>query len=497
MTKAKRYHPLTLLLDLWKLIRNSIVFALFLFVIKAGSDSHFITFGRIIFLLVIGISLISILLKWFTHKYELDDRSFHLYKGIINKSEQTIPFSKVQNVNRHTSLFHQIFKMTSIHFETGMAGEEATVEFKVIPPTEADRMEALIANANREERTDIQAGHDIKPAPSKAGATNRIIHFEPTKKDILKASFTSLSFLVLIPLMGSVYFKINEVFHIEEKAVGMFRSILSSWWMVTIIILILGMASTAFGIARTYIKYGKYQISTDPERIYITKGVVDETAFSISKDRVQAVEITQSLLKRWLGLAEVKLTSAGSSGENSLEINSLYPFLPVRRAYELVSEILPAYKVTQKMMHLPTKSLGLRLLRPSWIWIIATAVLFYFKPALLKVEQAWWILSAALLILVAAARLLDFFNTRYILNDHFIQFKTGSLATSLFVSKRDKVIEVHVTRSLFQKRLGLASIETINRAKPVHHAGVTDVPLEFAESFYTWYMRRRNEIKVE
>lgn len=503
MTKTKRYHPLLILFNLWKLVKNSIFFVIYLFVIKADSESNFVIYGRIIFFLAFGITLVSIILKWFTHKYELDDRSFHLYKGFLSKSERTIPFSKIQNVNRHTSLLHRIFKVTSTNFETGMRGEEAAVKFEVISQIEADRIEAHITSASRHELTTINSNNDNIELSSKMDTenanSNRTIHFKPTKSDILKASFTSLSFFILFPLIGSFYFKINEIFHVEEEVEGIFMSIMSSGWMMTIIIIVLVIISATFGIVRTFLKYGKYQISSDHDRIYITKGVIEETTFSISKEKVQAIEIKQSLMKRLLGLAEVKLTSAGSlsSGEDTLEINSLYPFLPVKRAYKMVSEILPSYEVTTKMTRLPRKSLWVRLFKPSWIWIIATAVLFYFKPSILKVEQAWWILSAVLFILIAVSRLLDFCNTRYILNDQFIQFKTGSLTTSLFVSKRDKIIEVKVTRNIVQQMVGLASIGTINRAKPVHHAGVDDVPLELAASLYQWYMKRKNEIKVE
>jgi putative membrane protein len=268
--------------------------------------------------------------------------------------------------------------------------------------------------------------------------------------------------------------------------------------MAAMIISIFIIASVIFGMVRTFIKYGKYEISSDLERIYITKGVIDETAFSISKERVQAIEIKQTLLKRLLGLAEVKLTSAGqlSSEENKLEINSLYPFLPVKRAYEMISEILPSYEVTQEMRVLPKKSLWVRLLWPSWIWIAATGGLFYFKPKLFNMEGAWWILSALLLTMILVSRLLNFLNTRYLLKDHFIQFKKGILTTTLFVSRRDKVIEVRVNRNIIQRLLGLASIETINRAKPIHFAGVKDVPVELSSTFYKWYMGRRNEVKV-
>ncbi|MFK9092686.1 PH domain-containing protein [Bacillus salipaludis] len=495
MMKAKRYHPLIMLFDGWGLLKNSFFVFIFLFVIKARSQSVFIIYGRILFFIVICAAVLYIILKWITHKYNLDDRSFHLYKGIFIKLEQTIPFSKIQNVNRHTSVLHRLFHVTSINFETGMSGEESAVAFKVVSKQEAARMEEHMASAVIEDHVNQLSS---EAAVDKV-ETNRTIHFRPEKKDVIKASFTSLSFLVFIPFLLSLYFKVDEIFDMDEKTEGIFSAIVGSWWIVTTIVIVLIIASVSFGIVRTFLKYGKYEISSDQERIYITKGVIDETAFSIAKEKVQAVQIKQSIMKRLLGLAEVKLTSAGSLslGEETLEINSLYPFLPTNRAYEMITEILPAYEVTHEMKRLPKTSFWLGLFSLSWIWIIVTAVLFYFKPAILGVGQAWWIISAALLFVIVGLKWLDYLHSEYILNDHFIQLKRGSLTTSLFLSKRDKVIEVKVTRNLFQRWLGLASIVTANRAKPVQHNRITNVPVEFAASFYKWYLGRGKEIEIE
>lgn len=506
-TRRYRYHPLTILLQLGKLSKNAIFFVIYLFVIRAGSESSFIVYGRYIFVLAVGFSICSIIFKWFTSTYELDDRSFHLYKGIFNKSERTIPFSKIQNINRHTSLFHRLFKMTSVSFETGMTGEDAAVKFEVISQAEADRIEAHVAKTNGSDESEEWAAvppmhgeiETTSSLDSENTAQERMIHFTPTKRDIIKASFTSLSFLLFIPVIISFYNKINDIFNVGEKAGGILQSILSSGWLIITIVIAFFIVSTIFGIVRTFLKYGKYEISSDLERIYITQGIVDETSFSISKDRVQAIEIEQSMMKRWLGLAEVKLISAGSleSNKNRHEINSLYPFLPIQRAYDMVSEILPSYQVTQGMTRLPPKALWLRVLRTSWFWMTVTAGLFYFKPMIFQMKEAWWVVSAILLMIVLVTRWLDFLNTRYTLHDRFIQIKTGSLSTTLFISKRDKIIEVKVTQSKFQKLLGLASIGTINRAKPVHHTGIKDVPSGLAESFYKWYIARRTEITLE
>ncbi|MBP1913951.1 PH domain-containing protein [Lederbergia galactosidilytica] len=501
MMKVERYHPLLILFELWKLVRNSIFFVVYLFIIKGNSDSNFVTYGQFIFIVIFGLALVSIVLKWLSHKYKLEGRAFHLYKGIFSKSERTIPFSKIQNVNRHTSIFHRIFKVTSISFETGINGDEA-VTFDVISKLEADRIEELIKVDDDQISTkpiqedDISAAFNVDASNSKP---KRRIHFKPTNRDIFKASITSLSILALIPLMVSLYFKLDDIYPIEERVEGMFSAIQSSWWIVMLVIIVLVVSSVIFGVVRTFLQYGQYEISSDLERIYVRKGVIEENHFSIAKDKVQAIEIKQSLMKRMLGLAEVKLISAGHSNadEDKTEISSLYPFLPINRAYEMVAEILPSFQVTNVMNRLPRKSLWLRICQPSWFWIIITALLFYFKPSILSMEQAWWIISAILFIIIYVLRWLDFVHTRYSLNGSFIQIKTGSVTTSLFISKRNKVIGVKVTRNLLQKLLGLANIGIVCRAKPVLRAGVEDVPLAFTEILYQWYKRRREEIEVK
>lgn len=498
MTKIKRYSPLIILFDLGKLLKNSFFFVIYLYVIRANSVSPITKYGRILFLIIIGLTLFSIIYKWFTHKYKVVDNSFHLYKGLFSKSERTIPFSKVQNVNRHTSLFHRIFKMTSIHFETAITGENSTVEFEVISRKEAEEMKEYLKNIDQD-ATDLNQESIDSNSEVVQRDPDRVIHFQPTKRETLKASFTSLSFLVLIPLIGSLYYSLDEIFQIEGVAKDFFEWTISSWWVIAIIVMAILLASIAFGIIRTFIKYGKYDISSDADYIYITKGVIDETAFSISKEKVQAIEIEQTMMKRLLGLAGVKLRSAGglSLEEDTLEINTLYPFLPVDKAYEIIAEILPSYTISQEMIELPKKSLWVRILSPSWFWIIVTGSLFYFKPVILNIEQAWLFISITLLLCILILRILEFSHTRYLINDQFIQFKTGALTTTLFISKREKVIEVEIKRNIVQKLLGLATVETINRGSPVHHTNINDVPLKVAYEFFQWYVNRKKEVEIE
>ncbi|PQP82640.1 hypothetical protein C0Q44_14570 [Paenibacillus sp. PCH8] len=515
-TNTKRHHPLTLLWSMWKLVKSSFAIILFLFVFRVGSEYQWLFYGRIAFYIGISISIVSIIWKWFTTRYAADDIAFHIYSGALNRTLRTIPYTKVQNVNRHTTVFHRLFSVTSIRFETGIKGEDATFQLHVVSLPEAERLEKIVAGQRSDEHVPVDTVEPLEEGENQSeyepGVTDggtpertmlpakeekeRVVHYHSTRKDVFKASFTSLSFLVLIPVLGTLYSWIKDFFPDEEVTGNLLVTWLDSWWITGLIILGLIVISIGLGIVRTFVKYGNFQITSDAKRIYITKGMMEQMAFSILKERVQAVKITQSPMKRMLGLAEVELTTAGSLGESGHEVNSLYPFLPVKQAYKMIEEILPSYQVSDEMEKLPRISLWVRMLKPSWGWLIVTVILWYFKPQVFGQEQAWWMISVLLLVWIATCRVVDFFHTRYTLNNNFIQLRTGALTSTLFISKREKVIEVQITRNVLQRWFGVASIHTVNRAKPVLHHQTHDIPLGMAESFQLWYVGRTQDVQT-
>ncbi|MFJ7679347.1 PH domain-containing protein [Peribacillus sp. NPDC097198] len=483
--QSKRLHPLKIPFEMWNVLKKEFFLIILLYVLNFGTEKVYMIVLQLIYLFYFVWKVISLTLNWFTYTYHIKEGNIQIKSGLISKSYRTVPLHKVQNVQRRTTVLHKFFHLTSLTFETGMTGDQGSVLFEAISLKEAQRLETEFSS---QEIPAVEEDHLEEDSLKETGA-EQTIHFTPTKRDVLKASFTSLSFLAIIPIVATIYKTLDDFFNLEN-AEGAVASFLNSWITITISSIILVILAVGFGIISTFVKYGKYEISSDAKRVYIKKGVLDESAFSIQKEKVQAVEITQSLIKRMLGLAEVKLISAGSTGDEKLETNTLYPFLSVDRAHAIIEEILPSYKVERSMHPLSKQAFIVRMLRPSYIWIVVTVAIFIFKPAI-------WYISLILFVLIYTSRIIDYKNGRYLLHDEFIQFKSGSLETSLFITKRSKVIQIKVERSRLQKRFGLASIETINRSKPVHHTKLQDVSLEYADEFYTWYIDRTKNIQVE
>lgn len=488
-----RYHPLTILFRLWQFMKNYFVPGFVLFVIKGNSTFWLFEYGRYAFLFYASVHLIYIILNWYMTTYEFqDNQSFKLKKGIFVRQTSIIPFNRIQNVSQRTTLFHRIFGVTSLTFETAMDGVDDEIKFEVLTKKQASWLMDIVKR--------VEKNHTRLPE-TESKETIRIaeVHFSPSRRDLWKASFTSLSFLAVIPIAVSLYDKLEPFLPDPERYEGMFFQIINNMWLSIIIMIVAVCLFIVAGMFRTFVRYGKYEISSDDTHIYIKQGILNEVFFTIEKKKIQGLEMKQPLIKRLFGLAEVKLISSANPdfGDDSVQVNSLYPFLPMDQAVELIKKLLPSYSFDQEMVRLPKVSLLVKLLKPGWLWVIASLILYFFNPSIFDLHIPWWVWSVILLMIMMVNRFLDYYHTRYAISGDQVQWWHGGFTSRLFITRRKNVIEVGFTQSFLQRMFHLVSIQTKNRSTPVHIEGVADVPLSFARTFHQWYRERKKEVKVQ
>lgn len=489
--KPKRMHPMEIVFSFITAVRNSIFVPFYLFIIHYNDVSTFLTIGRIAFFIFLLCWLVTTIINWWKTTYEIKAGSIHIYRGLFTKKNKSVPLDYVQNVQRNTPFLYRMFDMTALSLETSSTDEAASIKFKTIKKEEARRIEQLLDNRIITTPESKQMDKPLEVSkPNIEIRKERTIHFNPTRKELFKASFLSLGFLVFVPVLATIYHEIDNIVNLDKEAEGVITFITSSWLIIGMVITLLVILSIAFGIIRTFFKYGNYEISSDEERIYIHNGVLNEKSFSIRKENVQAIQVIQTPFKKIAGLSRVKLISAGSGDDESEEIDSLYPFLSTDQAYNLLIGLLPGLKIEQSMNKLPRKALFTRMLRIPWLWIVATILIFWLKPE-------WWYVSPILFVLTYVLRIFDYRNTRFLVNKEFIQFKTGGLWSTLFVTNRKKVIEIEVEQTILQKKIGLATINTINRTKPVHLEQLKDITFATSHQFIVWYRERRQEIRMD
>lgn len=477
--KGKRQHPLWIIFSIGKSIKEVIIPIIYFFVIQMDSDSLFIKYGSLALLAYMIYRIISILFSWKNYKYILTDKNIEIIDGRLKKEKRYISLDRIQSVQQNTSFFHRIVGLTSLTLLTGATDDNASAKLEVISHPEAEKIQKQLKLSYSIQENELEP--NIEDDTSEHASLMK--HYEMTIRAIVKASFTSFYFLALIPVLLTIYIKLDQLFSIEDYTESTLSSLNLSWIMITVMIALTLILSAGVGVLFVYFKYGNFRVSSDHERIFINKGVFSQTDFSIPKNKVNAIKFNKSFIRRWFKMVEVELVSAGGFGEEELQTNILFPFISERRAKCLVPEVLPAFQVEENMTKLPRPAFFVNLFRPSYFWIIVTAVIFYFWP------ERWYI-PIGLLILIIVSRIIEFQHSSYALNDAFIQLQSGSISTEFFLTTRKKVDELEITESWVQRKLGLATLKISTRSKPILVSTIDDIPKEMAVHYYNWYADR-------
>ncbi|WP_462408512.1 PH domain-containing protein [Neobacillus sp. Marseille-QA0830] len=473
---VKRYHPAIIAIDIVSFIKGSSAIFLFLFVFKASSGSTWVIWGRYLFFLAVILSVIWSILKWFFHQYEISADTIVLREGVFVKGQRSVTFNRIHNQKSNTTFVHRWFGLTSLTLETGISGEKSSFHFPVI--TEEEKMRILFHLEGKQPlSTSADENHMENPS-------DRTVHFRSTKKDLMKASFTSLSFLALFPMVTAAYFNLADYFKIEETAENAMDYLFIHWWMLIVLLFPTLVLSFIIGFIKTTIKYGNYVISDDKKRIYIEKGAGNVIHFSIPKHRVQAIVVKQSILKRMLGMVSIKLISAGSlEEEKDQETSSLYPFMPKHEAYRILQTLLPGYRIEERMERFPIKVLWLKLLQPYYLTILAIIGLFIFK-------KEWLWVAALVFVPSVLDRVLDYWFTSYIRSGSTIQIRKGGFTNETFVTHRNRIQQITVQHSWLERKFGVATILFSNKAKPLYVSKLYGISNEEAAIFYNWYHQK-------
>lgn len=485
----KRMHPLQIVDAMFHSLRENI-FLLILLFIYWRSDQWLIKYGRWAFIVLLIGNFIYIIISWFATKYEFKDQTIHMYQGVFKKKHSSVPLHRIQNVQRKTPFYYKIFGVTSLSLETGIQNEGASVTFDAVTNAEAQKIEQLLDDYRKGKKEEKHEETTAFEEFDTEIPIERTVHFNPTRKEVLKASFLSFSFLAIIPLTITGYLKLEDIIDIEDQMRGIFGLITRSWMSIVITMLVILIIAIIFGIVYAYIRYGKYEIASDEHRIYIRSGVLNEKSFSIRKERVQAIKINQPFLKKLLGLAEVNLISASSGPEEEAEISSLYPFLPKDRAYSILKEILPEFHIIEDMNKLPKEALYVKMLRIPWSVFIAFAIVWFYNFSF------WWLLIPYVLFLYLR-RFFTYRNTRYAIEGSYVQFKFGGLSSTLFLTTRKLTTEIEVEQRMLQRKFDLTTIKVHYRTSLLGIEILEDIPVKAGEEFTEWYVNRLYEVRYE
>ena len=401
---------------------------------------------RTVTLFLLGLLIVAALaalwgfLSWRATTYAITSNSFRLRRGVFQKSERTIPLEHVQSVDTVQGVIQRVFGVYEVRIETAGGG--------VSEPDAS--LSALDRDAARALRREIE-GSQKEESEEAAGPT---ILRRLSTRELLLAGATSgqigVTFSVLA--VGSQFL---DDFLSEDFVRRLVETLAPNWLMVVLILVPAGvLLAWLLAIAGTVLAYADFTLSREGDFLYIKRGLLERREATIPLARIQAVRISEGLLRQPFGLASLRVESAGY-GEDAGVSTMLFPLLPRDEVREFLRGAAPEFAFDATLMPLPRRALRRYIFRAAFGYlIIAPAAALV---SLLVFGSAIGLLAPLLIPFAAAYGWLCYRDAGWAFDEDRLVVRHRSLGRKTAIAPRRRLQSRGVIRSPFQRRVRLAT----------------------------------------
>ncbi|MFK8284436.1 PH domain-containing protein [Capnocytophaga canis] len=434
------------------------VFAIFLFKKTNNSDGKlevFLIFS-VIFLVISIFIFIFQYIKYKYFSYQIIGNELIIREGWLNKLETVVKFDKIHEVHLNQKFIHKIVGLYKVDIDT--AGSDK-VEISI---NGIDYHKALVIKDILTEKQIISEIIKDRVTDENLEANDNFTSLRISILTLLKIGITQ-NYLYTLSLMFAFSYQIidfiTDIFY-EKRSdfvnqISEFSNTISAtfFWIFFLFILILFVI--IFNLIRTLLTYYNYEIQIKNNRLLASYGLINSHIVAVPPKKVQMIHFQQNYFQKLMNLFEVRISQIDSSkneekktqgllipGINYLEMSKLFQFVYNKDFEELKEFHRPSFrKVVIRAMYLFF----------AFLMIILT---MYFIDLLNFTYIPIFLFFVVLLLIYISYR-----NEKLFLKDDFIILKSGIWDLTTTYLQVDKIQEVKIKQSYFQKRRSLASIK--------------------------------------
>src|ERR687890_2751997 len=367
MSSERHLHPVAMLIGAIATLRRWISGLIFPGIVLLMSQGFSLRTVALFLLAALAFGALAALwgfLSWRATTYAVTGNSFRLKRGVFQKSERTIPLDHVQSVDTVQGVIQRAFGVYEVRIETagGGAGEPDA------------SLSALDRATARSLRTEIE-GSGGERSEETAGPT---VLRQLSTRELLFAGATSGQIGVAFSLLA-VGSQFLDNFLSDAFVRRLVETLMPNWLMVILILIPAGLlVAWLLAIAGTVLAYNGFTLSREGNFLYIKRGLLERREATIPLSRIQAIRISEGVLRQPLGLAALRVESAGY-GEDAGVSTTLFPLLPRKEVEALLAGAAPEFAGAPAIEPPPRRSLRRYVFRATFLYLI-----FAFAAALVS-----------------------------------------------------------------------------------------------------------------
>lgn len=500
MFDPQKLHPISYISGFLKSLKENI-FPLLIgafIVITRGFNN----FGELIFpiaiLLLSVISSIFKAIKIFKTRYWIENDQLIMTWGLFSKNRKELNIERIQSVDTSQNIIHQMLGGVNLSIKTPSDG----MELDTITKEQSDSLSKYIKErrsiiktknlATTEETVDNQNSE----IDEDSGFNNKQqeIHYRLSQKELLKMSFTSGGIFIVFAALGSFYGIVRQAVDVDEY-IG---TVLESFMNVTSIILIVAafffLISYIIGSLIVYIRNYNYTLTFDGELLFIKYGLFTVQNKTVPIKKIQALKEEQSLIRKMFGYTKVSaiITSDGNFENEDIGNTGnvmILPFMKKKKAYKLLSEIVPQFEFQSVKQGLPLQGIRRRVFIPTVVLtLIATPIQIYLW------SYTWIIAIVLVMMMVFHASIVTLKSGYKIYDDSIVILNASPFSYETHWANRNKILTYELLENPIIKKSDIAHFNIqLAHGDAMTTEGLKFINKEDAIAIYNWY----REMEVE
>jgi putative membrane protein len=432
--------------------------------------------------LVVGVSLAWIVgrvLTWQRFRFSFDGDVVRVESGVLQRTHRSVDVARMQQVEIDRPLVQRLLGVATLRIETAGADDEPEIELRVL--AERDAVELRDAVRAGRDRARAVAPESGAPSPSSADAGPRTV-IALSLGRVALAAVSGAQLLIAPALVGGAL-QLTEL-RLDELVVDVTGRIvaLSSTVGAAVLALVAVLTTLAVMVATTLIvgvvRDGRFRIERVGDDLVVRRGLLGTRESTLPLGRIQVVRVVSNPLRRALGMATVRIHSAGSSGGGERRRVTV-PLLTVEEVAVVVTELLPSADRLPTVQGHPRAALRRAIVR-RLIPVVTSGlggalVVMLLGPSLPDPITAPRLLAVLLAALAVAIGLgvAEGMALAHATDGRSLVVRHGALMRTSSIVPLARLQAVTHAADWFQRRLGLATV-VAHVAGPGGDVGVID-----------------------
>lgn len=482
MSEPKRLHPIAAVVNTLRQLKELVIpFLIFVVFGSRGTNWDFFYFigsiGVVVLVLVYGV------LSWYRFTYRIEQGELRIEYGLIVRKKRYIPFDRIQSLDISEGILQRVFSLVKVKVETAGSGGMGLQDG-----------EAVLTAITKQ---DAQAIHDYLVSIKKSGElvegeeapdTSDDLLYKISAPELLLLATTSGGVGVVISAILAFVFQFEEFIPYEQIFNGVEQFIQSGVIIVSIVVFLGFLLAWAVALIGTMLKYANFTVRKVDNDLVITRGLLEKRQFTIPLKRIQAVRISENLIRQPLGYASAFVESAGGSAldQESSKVLIL-PIVKKKKILSLLEPHLTDYHFRVNISPAPRRAYRRYLLK-GWLFMlpIIVAAIWFLKP--------WGYGALFLLAFSALWSYLNYKDAGWSLDEGMLTFRYRNIVKNTVYMRKNKVQSFSVKESFFQRKKKLATVEAIVKSGHGGAGGkVVDLEKEHVDRMYHWYSHETAE----